>query len=97
MGPYPYMTRAIFSSASNPLFLGPRRHSRPVQFRCHAEIGWAFAVNGVFIGTYRQVPVTSMVACSSAGVANHVLIRFAQVAALPEKLAQIAAGPPDPG
>src|SRR5258708_12682802 len=33
-----------------------------------------FGADGVFIGTHRQVPVTSMVARSSAGVVNRIPI-----------------------
>ena len=88
MGPYPYMTvdEVLSAAPAKPLFLILDAIQDPYNFGAMLRSAGAFAVNGVFIGTHRQVPVTSMVARSSAGVVNHVPI--AQVADLPE-LAQM--------
>ena len=84
MGPYPYMTvDEILSAAPRQgLYLVLDAVQDPYNFGAMLRSAAGFAVNGVFIGTHRQVPVTSMVARSSAGVVNQVPI--AQVASLPE-------------
>jgi 23S rRNA (guanosine2251-2'-O)-methyltransferase len=84
MGPYPYKTvdEVLSAAPPNPLYLVLDAIQDPYNFGAMLRSAGAFAVNGVFIGTHRQVPVTSMVARSSAGVVNHVPI--VQVANLPE-------------
>jgi 23S rRNA (guanosine2251-2'-O)-methyltransferase len=84
MGPYPYMTvdEILSAALANPLFLVLDAIQDPYNFGAMLRSAAAFAVNGVFIGTHRQVPVTSMVARSSAGVVNRVPI--AQVGSLVE-------------
>jgi 23S rRNA (guanosine2251-2'-O)-methyltransferase len=83
MGTYPYRTvdDVLSSAPENPLYLVLDAIQDPFNFGAMLRSAGAFAVNGVFIGTHRQVPVTSMVARSSAGVVNHVPI--VQVAELP--------------
>ncbi len=84
MGPYPYLTvdNILSAAPAQPLFLILDAIQDPYNFGAMLRSAAAFAVNGVFIGTHRQVPVTSMVARSSAGVVNRVPI--AQVADLAE-------------
>jgi len=84
MGPYPYMTvdEILAKAPAKPLYLVLDAIQDPYNFGAMLRSAGAFAVNGIFIGTHRQVPVTSMVARSSAGVVNHVSI--AQVASLTE-------------
>lgn len=84
MGPFPCWTAdEVFAKApGQPLFLLLDAIQDPYNFGAMLRSAGAFGVDGVFIGTHRQVPVTSMVARSSAGVVNHVPI--VQVAWLPE-------------
>jgi 23S rRNA (guanosine2251-2'-O)-methyltransferase len=84
MGPFPYRTvdELLSAAPSNPLYLILDAIQDPYNFGAMLRSAAAFAVNAVFIGTDRQVPVTSMVARSSAGALNHVPI--AQVVDLPE-------------
>ncbi len=84
MGPYPYLTvdEVLSSAPAQPLYLVLDAIQDPYNFGAMLRSAGAFAVNGVFIGTHRQVPVTSMVARSSAGVVNYVPI--VQVADLSE-------------
>jgi 23S rRNA (guanosine2251-2'-O)-methyltransferase len=82
MGPYPYRTvdEVLSAAPAEPLFLVLDAIQDPYNFGAMLRSAGAFGINGVFIGTHRQVPVTSMVARSSAGVVNHVPI--VQVASL---------------
>jgi 23S rRNA (guanosine2251-2'-O)-methyltransferase len=83
MGPFPYrMVDEVLAAPANALYLILDAIQDPYNFGAILRSAGAFAVSGVFIGTHRQVPVTSMVARSSAGAINHVPI--AQVADLSE-------------
>jgi 23S rRNA (guanosine2251-2'-O)-methyltransferase len=84
MGPYPYATiEDVLSAApANPLYLVLDAIQDPYNFGAMLRSAGAFAADAVFIGTHRQVPVTSMVARSSAGIVNRVSI--VQVASLTE-------------
>jgi 23S rRNA (guanosine2251-2'-O)-methyltransferase len=84
MGPYPYMTvdEILSKGPARPLYLLLDAIQDPYNFGAMLRSAAAFALDGVFIGTHKQVPVTSMVARSSAGVVNYVPI--AQVSDLSE-------------
>lgn len=84
MGPFPYanIVEVLAAPARPALYLVLDAIQDPYNFGAMLRSAGAFAVDGVFIGTHRQVPVTSMVARSSAGVINRVPI--VQVANLPE-------------
>jgi len=86
MGPFPYRTaEQLLSAASGrSLFLILDALQDPFNFGAILRSAEIFGVAGVIIGTARQVPVTTMVARSSAGGVNRVPI--AQV----EDLAQLA-------
>ncbi|MFN0052377.1 MAG: TrmH family RNA methyltransferase [Planctomycetales bacterium] len=57
-----------------PLYLILDAIQDPYNFGAMLRSAGAFGVSGVFIGHHRQVPVTSLVARSSAGVVNHLAI-----------------------
>ncbi|MBS0261941.1 MAG: RNA methyltransferase [Planctomycetes bacterium] len=82
VGAFPYATAAdlLDCPPAHPLFLILDAIQDPYNFGAMLRSAAAFSVTGVFIGTERQVAVTSMVARSSAGVINRVPI--AQVADL---------------
>lgn len=84
MGPFPYTSvdDLLLKAPDRPLYLVLDAIQDPYNFGAMLRSAGAFAVDGVFIGTHRQVPVTSMVSRSSAGVVNRVPI--AQVANLAE-------------
>lgn len=86
MGSFPYQTTQDILAAApgRALFLILDSLHDPYNFGAILRSAEIFGVTGVFIGTARQVPVTSMVARSSAGGVNRVPI--AQV----EDLAQLA-------
>jgi 23S rRNA (guanosine2251-2'-O)-methyltransferase len=89
MAPYPYRSvdEVLSSAPANPLYLVLDAIQDPYNFGAMLRSAGAFGVNGVFIGTHRQVPVTSMVARSSAGIVNHVPIaQVADLAAMVETL-----------
>ena len=89
MGPYPYRTvdDVLSAAPAHPLFLILDSIQDPFNFGAMLRSAGAFGVNGVFIGTHRQVPVTSMVARSSAGVVNHVpIVQVAELTGLARTL-----------
>jgi 23S rRNA (guanosine2251-2'-O)-methyltransferase len=89
MGPFPYRTpeEVLSSAPGNALYLILDAIQDPYNFGAMLRSANAFAVNGVFIGTQRQVPVTSMVARSSAGAVNHVpIVQAADLSALAQTL-----------
>ncbi len=89
MGPYPYTTvdEVLSSAPANPLYLILDGIQDPYNFGAMLRSVWAFGVDGVFIGTRRQVPVPSMVARSSAGAVNRVPIaRVADLSDLAQTL-----------
>ena len=89
MGPYPYRTvdDVLSGAPAQPLFLILDSIQDPYNFGAMLRSAGAFGVNGVFIGTHRQVPVTSMVARSSAGVVNHVpIVQVAELTGLARTL-----------
>ncbi|MBI3864786.1 MAG: RNA methyltransferase [Planctomycetia bacterium] len=76
MGPFPYATAddLLAGAPRRPLYLVLDAIQDPYNFGAMLRSAGAFAVDGVFVGKDRQVPVTSMVARSSAGVVNRVAI-----------------------
>lgn len=76
MGPFPYRTTEELLPAANAraLFLILDALQDPYNFGAILRSAEIFGVTGVVIGTTRQVPVTSMVARSSAGGVNRVPI-----------------------
>src|SRR5262245_26448840 len=89
MGPYPYriVDDVLSAAPAHPLFLILDSIQDPYNFGAMLRSAGAFGVNGVFIGTHRQVPVTSMVARSSAGVVNHVpIVQVAELTGLARTL-----------
>jgi 23S rRNA (guanosine2251-2'-O)-methyltransferase len=84
MGPFPYAVsdELLANSPQRALYLVLDSIQDPYNFGAMLRSAGVFAVDAVFIGTHRQVPVTSMVARSSAGVVNRVPI--VQVADLSE-------------
>lgn len=74
MGPFPYTPAETLLDAApeRPLFLILDAIQDPFNFGAMLRSAAAFGVAGVFVGTQRQVPVTSLVARSSAGVVNRV-------------------------
>lgn len=86
MGPFPYATAddLLAGAPRRPLYLVLDAIQDPYNFGAMLRSAGAFGVDGVFVGSDHQVPVTSMVARSSAGVVNRVPI--AQV----EKLVALA-------
>jgi 23S rRNA (guanosine2251-2'-O)-methyltransferase len=88
MAPYPFLgvEELLASASARPLFLVLDSIQDPFNFGAMLRSAAAFAVDGVFIGSRAQVPVTSLVARSSAGAINRV--RIAQVDDLPA-LAQV--------
>jgi 23S rRNA (guanosine2251-2'-O)-methyltransferase len=76
MGPFPYATvdDLLAGAPRRPLYLVLDAIQDPYNFGAILRSAGAFAVNGVFVGSDRQVPVTSMVARSSAGCVNRVPI-----------------------
>jgi 23S rRNA (guanosine2251-2'-O)-methyltransferase len=83
MGPFPYAAAdELLSRASGrPLYLVLDGIQDPYNFGAMLRSAGAFGADGVFIGEHRQVPVTSMVARSSAGVVSRLPV--ARVADLP--------------
>jgi 23S rRNA (guanosine2251-2'-O)-methyltransferase len=89
MGPFPYTPiEEIWSAASpKPVYLVLDAVQDPYNFGAMLRSAGAFAADGVFIGKHRQVPVTSMVARSSAGVVNCVpIVQVADLADLAQTL-----------
>jgi 23S rRNA (guanosine2251-2'-O)-methyltransferase len=86
MGPFPYQTvdALLAASSGRALFLVLDALQDPYNFGAILRSAEIFGVTGVVIGTARQVPVTSMVARSSAGGVNRVPIAHV------EDLAQLA-------
>lgn len=85
MGPFPYRTaEELLSASGRAVFLILDALQDPFNFGAILRSAEIFGVTGVIIGTARQVPVTTMVARSSAGGVNRVPI--AQV----EDLSQLA-------
>jgi 23S rRNA (guanosine2251-2'-O)-methyltransferase len=84
MGPFPYTTvnDLLAGAPPRPLYLVLDAIQDPFNFGAMIRSAGAFGIDGVIVGIDHQVPVTSMVARSSAGVVNHVHI--AQVEGLPE-------------
>lgn len=80
MGPFPYAdaaelgTAKASASSAGALFLILDSIQDPYNFGAILRSAGAFGVSGVFMGSRGQVPVTSMVARSSAGVVNRVPI-----------------------
>lgn len=76
MGPFPYATVSdlLIPGAGVPLLLVLDGIQDPFNFGAMLRSAAAFGVQGVFIGCTRQVPVTSQVARSSAGVINRIPI-----------------------
>ncbi|MCY2965154.1 MAG: 23S rRNA (guanosine(2251)-2'-O)-methyltransferase RlmB [Planctomycetota bacterium] len=76
MGEFPYTTvdQLLASAGPDPLLLVLDAIQDPYNFGAMLRSARAFGVDGVIIGGSRQVPVTSMVARSSAGVINRVKI-----------------------
>jgi 23S rRNA (guanosine2251-2'-O)-methyltransferase len=91
MGPFPYMPleELLSRAPERPLYLVLDSIQDPFNFGAMLRSAGAFGADGVFIGTRRQVPVTSMVARSSAGVVNRVPI--VRVLDLPSLLATLRA------
>lgn len=76
MGPFPYTTAddLLAGAPRRPLYLVLDAIQDPYNFGAMLRSAGAFAVDGVFVGTVHQAPVSSMVARSSAGVVNRVAI-----------------------
>ena len=76
MGPFPYATAddLLAGAPRRPVYLVLDAIQDPYNFGAMLRSAGAFAVDGVFVGSDRQVPVTSMVARSSAGVVNRMPI-----------------------
>jgi 23S rRNA (guanosine2251-2'-O)-methyltransferase len=79
MAPYPFLTGEdlLVEAFERSLFLVLDSIQDPYNFGAMLRSAAAFGVHGVFIGNRGQVPVTSLVARSSAGAINRV--RIAQV------------------
>lgn len=84
MGPFPYQDagQLLDDAGTCPMYLILDSIQDPYNFGAIVRSAAVLGVNGVFIAEQRQVPVTSMVARSSAGGVNHVPI--SQVADLAE-------------
>lgn len=84
MGEFPYSSPAelLNSTSDSTLFLILDGIQDPFNFGAILRSADGFGVQGVFIGESTQVPVTSMVARSSAGSVNRV--RIARTSNLPE-------------
>jgi 23S rRNA (guanosine2251-2'-O)-methyltransferase len=76
MGPFPYAPadELLSRDLERPLYLILDSIQDPYNFGAMLRSAGGFGADGVFIGTHRQVPVTSMVARSSAGVVNRIPI-----------------------
>jgi 23S rRNA (guanosine2251-2'-O)-methyltransferase len=76
MGPFPYTPadELLSRAPERPLYLVLDSIQDPYNFGAMLRSAGGFGADGVFIGTHRQVPVTSMVARSSAGVVNRIPI-----------------------
>ncbi|HEY3967518.1 MAG TPA: RNA methyltransferase [Planctomycetaceae bacterium] len=76
MGPFPYTTAddLLAGAPRRPLYLVLDSIQDPYNYGAMLRSAGAFAVDGVFVGGDHQVPVTSMVARSSAGVVNRMPI-----------------------
>ena len=83
MGPFPYTAadEVLSRALESPLYLVLDSIQDPYNFGAMLRSAAGFGADGVFIGIHRQVPVTSMVARSSAGLVNQIPI--VQVAELP--------------
>jgi 23S rRNA (guanosine2251-2'-O)-methyltransferase len=89
MAPFPYAdAEEVLSCATErALYLVLDAIQDPYNFGAMLRSAGVFALDGVFIGTHRQVPVTSMVARSSAGVVNRVpIVRVADLSELARTL-----------
>ncbi len=89
MGPFPYsLVEDVLSAAPEcPLYLVLDAVQDPYNFGAMLRSAGAFAADAVFIGKHRQVPVTSMVARSSAGVVNRApIVQVADLAELARTL-----------
>jgi 23S rRNA (guanosine2251-2'-O)-methyltransferase len=89
MGPFPYTTAEELLSRAplRPLYLVLDSIQDPYNFGAMLRSAGGFGADGIFIGTHRQVPVTSMVARSSAGLVNRLPIgQVADLSALVDML-----------
>jgi 23S rRNA (guanosine2251-2'-O)-methyltransferase len=76
MGPFPYASpdQLLATPKSQPLYVILDSIQDPFNFGAILRSAGAFGADGVVIGTRRQVPVTSLVARSSAGMVSRVPI-----------------------
>jgi len=91
MGPFPYapIEEVLSAPREKPVYLVLDAVQDPYNFGAMLRSAGAFAADAVFIGKHRQVPVTSMVARSSAGVVNRVpIVQVADLAELAQSLRQ---------
>lgn len=89
MAEFPYADwDAVWADAPvNPLFLVLDGIQDPFNFGAMLRSAGAFGVDAVIIGSQRQVPVTSLVARSSAGVINRVpIVRVPDLAEVLQEL-----------
>jgi 23S rRNA (guanosine2251-2'-O)-methyltransferase len=89
MGPFPYtpIDDVLSTAPEKPVYLVLDSVQDPYNFGAMLRSAGAFAADAVFIGKHRQVPVTSMVARSSAGVVNRVpIVQVADLAELAQSL-----------
>jgi 23S rRNA (guanosine2251-2'-O)-methyltransferase len=93
MGPFPYapINEILSTAVEKPVYLVLDSIQDPYNFGAMLRSAGAFALDAVIIGKHRQVPVTSMVARSSAGVVNQVpIVQVADLAGLTQSLRQRA-------
>lgn len=91
MGPFPYaaLDDVLSAAPEKPVYLVLDAVQDPYNFGAMLRSAGAFAADAVIIGKHRQVPVTSMVARSSAGVVNRVpIVQVADLAELAQLLRQ---------